>query len=128
MSRIHYSYSTHTLRIHYAYALHMLRTRYAYTTHTLRIRYAYAPHTLRIRCAYATLTLRFAYPTLALRIRYAYATHMHKWIFTLIHALTEAFTLLSAPGPVAESVERGPRVHDIGSSVTGQAKLMTYKN
>ena len=32
-----------------------------------------------------------------------------------------------APGAVAESVERGPRVQEIGSSVPGRVKPMTYK-
>ena len=34
---------------------------------------------------------------------------------------------ISVPGMVAKSVEREPRVREIGSSILGQVKPMTYK-
>ena len=45
----------------------------------------------------------------------------------MVHAADLAFTYHQTPGAVAKSVEREPRVREIGSSVPSQVKSMTYK-
>ena len=41
--------------------------------------------------------------------------------------LVSAVTLTVRPGMVAESVERGPHVREIGSSILSRVKPMTYE-